>query len=80
MLFGVGVAAPQTIDFHQALKQILAQAGQEIAGNKATVGGVLTPCHSIFVGRTLTQQEQTIYRIVQYVVTAGTLIHVFFHI
>ena len=35
-----------------------AQAGQEIAGNKATVGGVLTPCHSIFVGRTLTQQEK----------------------
>ena len=36
-----------------------AALGQEISGNKATVGGVLTPCHSVFVGRTLTQQEQT---------------------
>ena len=36
-----------------------AALGQEISGDKATVGGVLTPCHSIFVGRTLTRQEQT---------------------
>ena len=35
-----------------------AAAGQEIAGNKATVGGISVPCHSVFVGRTLTLQEQ----------------------
>ncbi len=36
-----------------------AQVGQEIAANKGTVGGILAPCHSVFVGRTLTRQEQT---------------------
>ena len=35
-----------------------AQMGQTIASDKSTVGGIIVPCHNIFVGRTLTQQEQ----------------------
>lgn len=34
------------------------QAGQSLAGDKATVGGVSAPCPNVFVARTLTQQEQ----------------------
>lgn len=36
-----------------------AQVGQKIAADKGTVGGIAAPCHSVFVGRTLTRQEQT---------------------
>ena len=36
-----------------------ATVGQEIAADKGTVGGISVPCHSVFVGRTLTKQEQT---------------------
>ena len=35
-----------------------AKAGQTIASGKATVGGIIVPCHNLFVGRTLTKQEQ----------------------
>ena len=56
----LNVPAKTTAELHYSVKvNGDAQVGQEIAGDKATVGGVATPCHSIFVGRTLTQQEQT---------------------
>ena len=35
-----------------------AKPGQSITADKATVGGVSVPCPSVFVARTLTQQEQ----------------------
>lgn len=35
-----------------------AQVGQRIAAGQATVGGVSVPCASVFVARTLSQQEQ----------------------
>lgn len=36
-----------------------AEPGKTIASNEATVGGIVVPCHNLFVGRTLTKQEQT---------------------
>ena len=35
-----------------------AQSGQSIASKEATVGGIVVPCHNVFVGKTLTKQEQ----------------------
>jgi hypothetical protein len=36
-----------------------AQNGQAIASKDATVGGIIVPCHNMFVGNTLSKQEQT---------------------
>lgn len=46
-----------TVSYEVKVKED-AQMGQAIASDKATVGGIAVPCHNVFVGRTLTKQEQ----------------------
>ena len=46
-----------TVSYEVKVKED-AQMGQTIASNEATVGGIAVPCHNVFVGKTLTKQEQ----------------------
>lgn len=46
-----------TISYQVKVKED-AKPGQTITAEEATVGGVSVPCASVFVGRTLSQQEQ----------------------
>ena len=46
-----------TVSYEVKVKED-APMGQAITSDKATVGGIAVPCHNVFVGRTLSKQEQ----------------------